>query len=97
MSDMLSADDFVPFVGKTFQMAGHPQSLTLHTVDSMKQPNWPATLRKPFSLILRGPYGHVVPEGMHRVTVDGRREFDLYIIPIQTASRDYQEYQIVFN
>lgn len=97
MAESLSAEDFAPFVGKEFQAAGHPQVLTLVTVNTAEHAGWPATLRKPFSLLLRGPYGDVVPEGMHRFTADHQRAFALYLIPIQTASREYQDYQIVFN
>jgi len=97
MAETFCAEDFAPFVGKTFQAAGHPQLLTLVTLETREPAGWAATPRKPFSLILRGPYGDVVPEGFYRFTADRQRDFELYMIPIQTASREYQEYQIVFN
>jgi len=90
------ADDFAPFVGKTFQAAGHPQLLTLVTLHTQTA-GGAGNARTPFSLILRGPPGAVVPEGFYRFTVDGRQDFDLYMIPTQTASREHQDYQIVFN
>lgn len=97
MAETLSADDFAPFVGKTFQAAGYPQLLTLVTLDSTVPPGWEAAPRKPFTLILRGPCDTIVPEGLHRITAAGQREFELYMMPIQTASREHQDYQIVFN
>ena len=97
MSDQLVADDFTPFVGKVFAAAGHPQALVLVNIDTRIPPGWENAPRKPFSLLLRGPFGQVVPEGMHRFTADGARDFELYLVPVQTPSRDYQDYQIVFN
>lgn len=95
--DQLTADDFAPFIGKLFQAEGYPQQLTLVRLDTRVPPNWEAMPRKPFSLLLRGPAGPVVPEGLHRITVDGTCRFDLYLVPIQTSAPDCQDYQIVFN
>ena len=53
--------------------------------------------RQPFTLILRGPPDDVLPEGLYDVAVEDGPEFALYIIPIQTMSRDRQDYQVVFN
>ena len=97
MAEELCADDFAPFIGKAFQPAGHPQSLTLVTLDTPQYAGWDSASRKPFSLILRGPSGNVVPEGFYRFTADGQRDFELYLVPIQTASREHQDYQIAFN
>ena len=96
MAEALCAEDFAPFVGKTFAAAGHPQPLTLVTLDT-RSTGGASAEHIPFSLILRGPPGAVVPEGLHRFTADGRQDFELYMIPIQTASREHQDYQIVFN
>lgn len=96
MPETLNAEDFAPFVGKTFQAEGHPQSLTLVTLHTPTA-GGAGTGRAPFSLILRGPPGAIVPEGFYRFTADGRQDFELYMMPIQTASREHQDYQIVFN
>jgi hypothetical protein len=93
----LTADDFEPFVGQTFQPHGNPRSLTLVTVDTRQRPGWEGAPRKPFTLMLRGPSGDVVPEGFYRFTAGGQRDFELYLVPVQTFSREYQDYQIVFN
>ena len=95
--DQLTADDFAPFVGKVFLAEGYAQELVLVELDTHVPLGWEAIPRKPFSLLLRGPAGAVVPEGMHRMTAGGTRVFDLYLVPIRTASRDCQDYQIVFN
>ncbi|HUN43175.1 MAG TPA: hypothetical protein VMU81_23025 [Acetobacteraceae bacterium] len=97
MAEELSADDFIPLIGEIFQSEGQRQTLTLASVDQPAHARWPQGLRKPFSLILRGVRDDVLAEGSYRVTAGGRRNFELYIIPIETAARDYQEYQIVFN
>jgi hypothetical protein len=96
MAEILCADHFAPFVGKTFQAEGHPQLLTLVTLDRHGAGGTSGG-REPFSLILCGPAGDVVPEGFYRFIADGRQEFELYMMPIQTASRERQDYQIVFN
>ncbi len=93
----LTADDFAPFVGKVFRAQGHPQELVLVELDTRVPTGWEAMPRKPFSLRLRGPRGPVVPEGMHRLTADDTRVFEVYVVPVQTASRDCQDYQVVFN
>jgi hypothetical protein len=97
MAETLRADDFAPFVGKTFQPHGIPHALTLVKVETHDYAGWEAAPHKPFSLLLQGPPREVVPEGLYRFIVDGEREFELYLVPIHTVSRDHQDYQIVFN
>jgi hypothetical protein len=97
MTDIPTADDFMSLIGKAFQAEGHTQTLVLTSVDTRVPPGWQAAPRKPFSLLLRGPAGEVVPEGFYRFVADGARDFELYLVPIQTHSREYQDYQIVFN
>jgi hypothetical protein len=97
MAEILCANHFAPFVDKPFQAAGHPQVLILVRLETREPAGWEAAPRKPFSLILRGPPDEIVPEGLHRFTVDGHWEFDLYLVPIQTVSHTHQNYQIVFN
>jgi hypothetical protein len=97
MADELCADDFAPFVGALLQPEGHPQALTLVSLDTRQPPGWENAPRQPFSLLLRGPAGNVVPEGLYRFTADGTRVFELYLAPIHTVSRTHQDYQIAFN
>lgn len=72
--------------------------LTLVSVDAGAPPGAQAgTPREPFSLILRGPPGDVLPEGLYNVSVADGPDFELYINPIHTAARDRQDYQVAFN
>jgi hypothetical protein len=96
MADMQTADDFAPYIGKTFRAEGRHHALTFVTLDARDHAPGSA-MRKPFTLILRGPHADVLPEGFYRFTIDAGPSFDLYIIPVHTAGRDHQDYQIVFN
>ena len=39
----------------------------------------------------------IVPEGMYSLVLEGGASFDFYLIPVHNASRDHQNYRIVFN
>jgi hypothetical protein len=95
--DQLTADDFAPYLGKVFRPAGADFGLTLATIDRREFAGWEAAARKPFSLILQGPRGSVLAEGLHRVTIEDGPILTLYIIPTLTAAGDHQNYQMVFN
>ena len=97
MSAILTASDFVPHVGKTFAPKGQSIALTLVSVDTGKAYPWPGMPREPFTLILRGPPGDVLPEGLYDVAVTDGPDFSLHIMPIHTPARDRQDYQAVFN
>jgi hypothetical protein len=96
VTDPISAETFTPHVGAAVSLLDGP-TLKLVAVDQPSsrapRPAQPAA----FSLILRGAPAPIVPEGMHRVVLEGGASFDLYLIPIHTSSRDHQDYQIVFN
>jgi hypothetical protein len=95
MEEDLSADIFMPHIGKPVVLPeGH--RLTLVAVDR-RGPSAPGAPRAAFTLILRGVPSPIVPEGMHRLTLEDGASVDLYLIPIHTPSRDRQDYQIVFN
>jgi hypothetical protein len=97
MSRLLTAEDFVAHVGKTFSPGGQHRVLTLVAVKTHESPGWEGMPRKPFSLLLSGPPGDVLPEGQYDIAVDGGPEFALYIIPVVTPVRDRQDYQVAFN
>ena len=68
------------------------------TLTAVEQRESPAAGAPPaFTVLLRGGPDRIVPEGLHRLTIDGCESFDLYLIPIHTRSRDHQDYQIIFN
>jgi hypothetical protein len=97
MSRVLTARDFIPHLGKTVTPKGQHRVLTLVSVDTIAPPGGGRMPREPFTLILRGPPGDVLPEGLHDVAVEGGPDRMLYIIPIHTVARDRQDYQVVFN
>jgi len=97
MSQILTALDFVPHVGKSFTPRGQHRVLTLVAVNTPKFPGWERMAREPFALVLRGPPGDVLPEGLYDVAVDDGPEFTLHIAPVHTPARDRQDYQIAFN
>lgn len=95
--DQLTADDFIPYLGRKFRPAETELDLTFVTIDRREFPGWGAAARQPFSLILRGPRRPVVAEGLYRMAIDDGPDLSLYLIPIFTAAPDHQDYQIVFN
>ena len=95
--DQLTADDFIPYVGRKFRPAQTELDLTFVTIDRREFPGWGAAARQPFSLILRGPRWPVAAEGLYRMAIDDGPDLSLYLIPIFTAAPDHQDYQIVFN
>jgi hypothetical protein len=97
MTGAPTAETFTQHVGKPISLAdGH--KLTLVEIKRPGSPAAGAAARDGgFTLILRGPRAPVATEGMHRLDFESGKSFDLYLIPIHTASRDHQDYQIVFN
>ena len=95
--DQLTADDFVGYLGGRVWSDGRGLELVLDRIDRPEFPGWERVARKPFSLIFRGPRQPVLPEGLYAVEFVNGPTLALYVIPILTAARDYQEYQVVFN
>lgn len=95
--DQLTAEDFAPYVGRVVQPAGTDLGLLLVRIDRNNFPGWQAAPRQPFSLILRGPPHPVLPEGLHRIAIADGPILVLYVIPVLTAGRAHQDYQVVFN
>ena len=96
MTGAPTAETFTQHIGKPISLADGRQ-LTLVEIKRPGSPAAGAAPRAAFTLILRGPRAPVAPEGMHRLDFESGKSFDLYLIPIQTPSRDHQDYQIVFN
>jgi hypothetical protein len=101
LAEQLTADDFAPFLDKHFSTAGGPETFMLVKVDRQPQPatstSDTAEFRIPFILIFRGPPGKVLREGLYVFTVEAGPVFEFYVMPIHTPSRDWQDYQAVFN
>jgi hypothetical protein len=99
MHQPLTADLFLPHVGKVFRVRGSRHALTLSQVDLHPRQEAQAKVmeRQPYTLILDGPPGDVLAEGLYTFEIDGGPALELYVIPVQTFAADRQEYQIAFN
>jgi hypothetical protein len=99
MTEQLTAEHFLPHVGKTFRVRDGRHSLTLAQVetDQGRGAAAQAGMRRPFNLIFRGPPRDVLPEGLYTLTVDDGPDFALYVMPIHTPAQDRQDYQSLFN
>jgi hypothetical protein len=95
LSKHLTIEDFEPFIGKEFAVARRSDVLRLVSADRGRVS--PSLTRIPFSLIFEGPRNRIVPEGLYRLAAEGGADFELYVIPIMTASDDRQDYEVVFN
>lgn len=94
MLEEMTAETFQPLLGRTFAVRGGRHAFELAEVEvGPAQPGWD---RLPFTLVFRGAPGDVLAEGMHVLDADGAGGFELYLMPIQTAARDRQDYQAVF-
>ena len=95
--DQLTADDFICYLGRKARPSGSGLDLVLDRIDRREFPGWEGVTRKPFSLIFRGPRKPVLPEGLYPFEIADGLTLTLYVIPILTAARDHQEYQVIFN
>ena len=97
MDELLTHEQFSPYLGKRFDFQGHHLTLLLRSIDLQPQFAPPGASRVPFILIFEGPAGDILPSDFHRATVQGGPAFELYISPIHTPAREHQDYQAVFN
>jgi len=97
MAEPLTPQHFLPYVEKTFRVAGGHHAFILATVDTPPMPGSAAASRQPFNLIFRGPAGDVLVEGIYMLEVEGGPSFELYVMPIHTPDRTRQDYQSAFN
>ena len=97
MTDRLTANALTPHVGKVFRPLGQPHVLTLVSVDTRQPPGWEHAPSPTFTLLLRGSRDDILPEGYYVFAIEGGHEADFYIVPIQTISREHQDYQAIFN
>jgi hypothetical protein len=97
MTELLMAQHFLPHVEKIFRVQGGRHELTLTRIDQRRREEGEIGERDPFNLIFRGPPGDVLSEGVYTLNVERGPSFELYMMPIQTAGRDRQNYQAAFN
>lgn len=96
VNNNLTETNFTPHVGQEIRF-DDGKTLMLTAVEIAKPPADELDGRHAFTVLLRGPPSPVVPEGLHRLSLPDGQSFELYVIPIHTPSRNYQDYQIVFN
>ena len=90
--ELLQAEHFNPHVGKMFKFNGTPFAIPLDHIGSNRR-------RLPKgALIFRAPREQVyMTEGLYECEVEGGPTFSLYVAPIQTLQREFQDYQAAFN
>ena len=95
----VTADDFRPHIDRDFRIPGWPHPMKLAAVDTGGTKGGPVEglRRESFNLIFRGPPGEIMREGFYTLQLEGGPWFNLYIMPIQTAGSDRQDYQALFN
>jgi hypothetical protein len=99
MTEMLTAESFLPHVNKVFRVKESGHALTLRQVElrRMEEHELAALGRQSFTLVFAGPPGNALRDGLYTLEVEGGPSFELYVIPIRTLVRDRQDYQAVFN
>jgi hypothetical protein len=99
MTEMLTAETFLPHVNNVFRVKESGHALTLSEVQlrQMDERELAALGRQSFTLVFAGPPGNVLRSGLYTLEVEGGPAFELYVIPIQTLVPDRQDYQAVFN
>jgi hypothetical protein len=95
--DILTTEHFKPHVGKVVRFRGTPFSLTLERIEGRDEPPPPGFQRAPFLVIFRGPRDAVIPTGTYECEIEAGPTYSLYVMPIHTAEREWQEYQSAFN
>jgi hypothetical protein len=97
LAGILTADDFLPHIGKRFLPRGHDCVLTLVSIDQGPFPGSENLPRLPFTLLFSGGKQNVLPEGLYEFEVNEGPMVEVYVSPIQTFAHDRQDYQGVFN
>jgi hypothetical protein len=97
MDELLTHEQFSPYLGKRFGFHGHHLTLLLRSIDLQPQFAAPGVSRVPFTLIFEGPAGDILPAGHYRIAVPDSPVFEMYVSPIHTPAREHQDYQAVFN
>jgi hypothetical protein len=102
MLDQLSANDFLPWLGKPCRatVGGIAFDLSLESVDKGKHPAPDGTIRTPFTVLLTGPMETSFQYGMFTLQPEGGPEYtDIYIeriAPPLGLDPSSAYYQIIF-
>jgi hypothetical protein len=94
MTELLTAEHFLPHVEKVFRVKDGAHTLTLAKVELLDLKGGP---RQAFNLIFSGPPGDVLREGLYTFQVERGPEFEFYVMPIHTPVPGQQDYQAAFN
>ena len=88
MADEITHELFTPHVNTFFRIhgEGEPLEVELLEVELRDERYMIEGMRRPFTLIFRGPRDRLVPEGNYKVESEAAGSFDLYVIPIITAN-----------
>jgi hypothetical protein len=84
--DALTADDFRPHIGATFQLTppdGEPIPSELVEAEERSATDVP---RQPFSLLFRAPAGTTAEQGTFRVEREGADALELFLVPVGPAA-----------
>jgi len=97
MEPLLQLEDFKPHVGKMARFKGTPFAFRLDHIIGEDQPIPPGAKRRPFILIFRGPKErNYLPDGIYECEIEGGPTHQMYVNPVQTLAREWQDYQAVF-
>src|SRR5258708_4216590 len=97
MTEQFSRELCRPHVDKRFRVKGGRHVLTLVQVDAASAERAKGAPRPPFTLILSGPPGDVLREGLYTLEAEAGPSFDLYVTPIHTPILGRQDYQVAIN
>lgn len=98
--EFLTADDFAPKEGLTFQMifeVGDPLDLALVSVKRSRVYDYPGKQRDPFSLFFEGTKGVHCQQGLYRLRDETGWQADVFLVPIGDKPDGTYIYQAVFN
>jgi hypothetical protein len=100
---LFHAEMFRPYVGTMFTIEGGNGALELELSEVDEQPRYtrPGAPRTAFTLLFRGPWSQLLPDGFYRVTHPEAGDFGaLTLMPCMPPEGLLSEqalYQVVFN
>ncbi len=94
---LLTIDDFRPFVGEAFAVHATPEPIGILLDKVTPQPGADWLPREPFSLVFSTPWSTLLVEGAYRMKSPRGDLVEVYIIPTQTMPGPRRLYHAVFN
>jgi hypothetical protein len=96
--EMLSCEDFEPYVGSDFKIVteGVPDmALTLTEAKTLKTQPLDEGRRLPFALLFEGS-APLLPQQIYRFTHDAMGQSEIFIVPIAKTDNGFR-YEAIFN